>query len=99
MYYLRSRPAVDAIKFTLDVETLLKEAGQIELQKSAVNLFNVAKTPDKDGEIQTSETTEKSKKVRTDGSMKEPTKEEQEQQNEAEAQAEECAIGCLTCGS
>lgn len=29
MYYLRSRPAVDPIKFTLDVESLLKEAGSI----------------------------------------------------------------------
>jgi hypothetical protein len=26
MYYLRSRPAADAIKFTLDVEALLKES-------------------------------------------------------------------------
>jgi len=30
MYYLRSRPAVDPIKFTVDVETLLKEGGNIE---------------------------------------------------------------------
>ena len=29
MYYLRSRPAADPIKFTVDVEFLLKEAGQI----------------------------------------------------------------------
>ena len=27
MYYLRSRPAADPIKFTVDVESLLKEAG------------------------------------------------------------------------
>lgn len=27
MYYLRSRPAVDPIKFTVDVESLLKTAG------------------------------------------------------------------------
>jgi len=27
MYYLRSRPAADPIKFTVDVEFLLKEAG------------------------------------------------------------------------
>ena len=27
MYYLRSRPAADPIKFTLDVEALLKEGG------------------------------------------------------------------------
>ena len=29
MYYLRSRPAADPIKFTVDVEYLLKQAGQI----------------------------------------------------------------------
>ena len=29
MYYLRSRPAADPIKFTVDVETLLKSAGEI----------------------------------------------------------------------
>eukprot|EP01017_Pseudomicrothorax_dubius_P009954 TRINITY_DN13491_c0_g1_i1.p1 TRINITY_DN13491_c0_g1~~TRINITY_DN13491_c0_g1_i1.p1 ORF type:complete len:662 (+),score=151.42 TRINITY_DN13491_c0_g1_i1:77-1987(+) len=33
MYYLRSRPAADAIKFTVDVELLLREAGQIEVPK------------------------------------------------------------------
>jgi hypothetical protein len=31
MYYLRSRPAADAIKFTVDVEMLLKDAGKIEI--------------------------------------------------------------------
>lgn len=29
MYYLRSRPAADPIKFTVDVELLLKTAGEI----------------------------------------------------------------------
>jgi ribonucleoside-diphosphate reductase subunit M1 len=29
MYYLRSRPAADPIKFTVDVEMLLKSAGEI----------------------------------------------------------------------
>jgi len=32
MYYLRSRPAADPIKFTLDVESLLKDAGSIEIE-------------------------------------------------------------------
>ena len=32
MYYLRSRPAADAIKFTVDIEMLLKDAGQIEIK-------------------------------------------------------------------
>lgn len=31
MYYLRSRPAADPIKFTLDVESLLREAGSINV--------------------------------------------------------------------
>lgn len=29
MYYLRSRPAADPIKFTVDIEMLLKSAGEI----------------------------------------------------------------------
>lgn len=33
MYYLRSRPAVDPIKFTLDVESLLRDAGSIQVAK------------------------------------------------------------------
>ena len=31
MYYLRSRPAADPIKFTLDVEALLKDGGKIDV--------------------------------------------------------------------
>ena len=31
MYYLRSRPAADPIKFTLDIESLLKDAGNIKI--------------------------------------------------------------------
>ncbi|CAD8048764.1 unnamed protein product [Paramecium primaurelia] len=33
MYYLRSRPAADPIKFTVDVEALLKEGGQIKISQ------------------------------------------------------------------
>ena len=33
MYYLRSKPAAEPIKFTLDVESLLKDAGNIQIQK------------------------------------------------------------------
>ncbi len=29
LYYLRTKPAADAIKFTLDVETILKTVGDI----------------------------------------------------------------------
>lgn len=31
MYYLRSRPAADPIKFTVDIECLLKQAGKIQM--------------------------------------------------------------------
>ena len=41
MYYLRSRPAADAIKFTVDVEMLLKDAGQIEIKSTMKHLYNV----------------------------------------------------------
>lgn len=40
MYYLRTRPAVDAIKFTVDVELLLKNAGQIDVPKSQEKVEN-----------------------------------------------------------
>lgn len=33
MYYLRTRPAADPIKFTVDVEALLKEGGQIHVRE------------------------------------------------------------------
>jgi ribonucleoside-diphosphate reductase subunit M1 len=31
MYYLRSRPAADPIKFTVDVEALLKDGGKLDV--------------------------------------------------------------------
>ena len=43
MYYLRARPAADAIKFTLDVEALLRDAGDIEIAKR--NLKTVYNMP------------------------------------------------------
>lgn len=95
MYYLRSRPAVDAIKFTLDVEMLLKEAGQIEVHKS-VNLFNVAKTPDKENGIEDSETSEKTKKIR--GDTGKPVQAEAKPE-EPEVDNDTCPMGCLSCGS
>lgn len=39
MYYLRSRPAADAIKFTLDVESLVKEG--VQENKNEINKENV----------------------------------------------------------
>ena len=41
MYYLRSTAAADAIKFTLDVESLLKEAGLDIKKQTKINMFNV----------------------------------------------------------
>lgn len=38
MYYLRSKPATNAIKFTVDVEALAEEAAQNG--EVDVNLFN-----------------------------------------------------------
>ena len=55
-YYLRSRPAVDPIKFTLDVQELLKESGGVDLD--GLNNFNAqvsSKNSDNNG---------KTKKVR-----------------------------------
>lgn len=43
MYYLRTRPAADAIKFTVDVEMLLKDGGQIEIKNAAMK--NIQNTP------------------------------------------------------
>ncbi|CAK82287.1 unnamed protein product (macronuclear) [Paramecium tetraurelia] len=40
MYYLRTRPAADPIKFTVDVEALLKEGGQIKIQQSKQELID-----------------------------------------------------------
>lgn len=48
MYYLRSRPAVDPIKFTLDVESLLKEAGSITVVavKTPVEVESLEENPE-----------------------------------------------------
>jgi ribonucleoside-diphosphate reductase subunit M1 len=54
MYYLRSRPAVDPIKFTVDVELLLKDAGDIEikrLKKKSMMQLEEDKLNDKENEF------------------------------------------------
>ena len=48
MYYLRSRPAADPIKFTLDVESLLKDAGNIHILKKKKSEENILKNIDKE---------------------------------------------------
>ena len=40
-YYLRSRPAADPIKFTLDIQELLKDAGGVDMK--GLNTFNSQK--------------------------------------------------------
>lgn len=49
MYYLRSRPAADAIKFTVDVEMLLKDAGKIEIP-AALEKKDVEEKSNKDSD-------------------------------------------------
>ena len=39
-YYLRSRPAVDPIKFTLNVEELLKDSGGVDMKGLNFNRNN-----------------------------------------------------------
>lgn len=42
MYYLRTKAAADAIKFTLDVEALLKTAGNIDkMVYFKIIIFNI----------------------------------------------------------
>ena len=67
MYYLRSRPAADAIKFTLDVEMLLKDAGHIEIKNTPLkSIYNLPekgnRTPLAEFEVEST----KSKKVKGD---------------------------------
>lgn len=59
MYYLRSRPAADAIKFTVDVESLVKEG----VQESNIE-------PDKENAIEEPPVT---KKVKTEANSKRKT--------------------------
>ncbi len=51
---MRSRPAVDPIKFTVDVELLLKDAGDIEikrLKKKSMMQLEEDKLNDKENEF------------------------------------------------
>ena len=76
MYYLRSRPAADAIKFTLDVESLVQEGVQREKMEmeakieaennNKVNVENV----DKENEVIEPPLV---KKVKTENSSKRKT--------------------------
>jgi ribonucleotide reductase alpha subunit len=36
MYYLRSKPAAEPIKFTVDLEALLKDGGDIHIDKKSI---------------------------------------------------------------
>lgn len=50
MYYLRSRPAADPIKFTLDVETLLKDGGNIQIEKK--RKLDLEQAEDKENQVE-----------------------------------------------
>lgn len=41
MYYLRSKPAADAIKFTLDIEALVKEKVENNILSAKKNKENI----------------------------------------------------------
>jgi ribonucleoside-diphosphate reductase subunit M1 len=59
MYYLRSRPAADPIKFTVDVEALLKDGGKIDitnnLKRKASELKDVLDLEETDKKLKTSQ--------------------------------------------
>jgi len=71
MYYLRSRPAADPIKFTLDVEKLLQDAGGIDTSATK-GLHNVRHMSFDNKENQDlSGEKEKKMKIEEDGVIKE----------------------------
>jgi ribonucleotide reductase alpha subunit len=57
MYYLRSRPAVDAIKFTLNVEELLKATEGNDIEKVIKCMDQTADIPVVEKKTETIETT------------------------------------------
>ena len=62
MYYLRSRPAADPIKFTVDVETLLKNAGEI-INKEEGSVMTQSKRGNQSHSSQDGEEKDKVKKM------------------------------------
>ena len=65
MYYLRSRPAADPIKFTVDVESLLKTAGEI----SVARVEDSDASEDKKDNEDNSEERAKNKRTKIDEGM------------------------------
>ena len=45
MYYLRTQPAADAIKFTVDIEALLSTSNAAEINKSAFKNIASLRSP------------------------------------------------------
>ena len=66
MYYLRSRAAVDAIKFTLNVEELLKASDGNDIN-SIMKVLNTANSDNKDGDAKANGTTESKVKEEEEG--------------------------------
>ena len=52
MYYLRSKPAAEPIKFTLDLEALLKDAGDIRIEKKSIKKDTYDKKENGESSIQ-----------------------------------------------
>jgi len=66
MYYLRSRAAVDAIKFTLNVEELLKASDGNDIN-SILKCLNSTNQPEKNGsEIEKQNSLKKESKVQNE---------------------------------
>ena len=60
MYYLRTKAAADAIKFTLDVEALLKTAGDINTRSMSMTIKQ-DKTENKEKDVNFKEYLQKKK--------------------------------------
>ena len=98
MYYLRTRPAADAIKFTVDVELLLGTATEKELLKSGLSPLNrVGHNGYKANGIKE---TEDEPNVEKESSYLKKKKRQYETKVLVNDQGEEFTIEkCLNCGS
>jgi len=88
MYYLRSRPAVDAIKFTLNVEELLKATDNKD-QNEVLKVINKIGNDENKNEVNLSKNnTNDLKNGNSNGNIKYNNKQKEEEEE-----------GCLNCGS
>ena len=92
MYYLRTRPAADAIKFTVDLESLLSNSNIEEIKSSGIkNIMQMRKKNDSNAEKNISE-----EETKLDSKEISPTKKKQPNRaNKNEPMFEMC----FNCGS